>query len=192
MTTPAVSDYPARLTIDYPDRPLDRLSSFFRFFWVIPIAIVVGFLGGVLFPAVLVMLLFRHKYPRWWYDFNLEYTRLSLRVSAYATLMSDVYPSTDEDQYVHFELEYPEAENDLNRWLPLVKWFLAIPHYVVLFFLAIGAFFAIVIVWFAILFTGRYPRSLFDFVEGVTRWSVRVEAYAFLLTTDEYPPFRLT
>lgn len=192
MTAPTVSDYPASLTIDYPERPLDRLSSFFRIIWVVPIGIILGFLGGILYPAVLLMLLFRQKYPRWWYDFNLEYTRFSLRVSAYFSLMSDAYPSTEEEQYVHFDMDYPDAANDLNRWLPLVKWFLAIPHYVVLFFLAIGAFFALVIVWFAILFTGRYPRSLFDFVEGVMRWSVRVEAYAFLLTTDEYPPFRLS
>ena len=81
---------------------------------------------------------------------------------------------------------------DLNRWLPLAKWFLAIPHYIVLAFLGIAAAVCIVIAWFAILFTGRYPRGLFDFVLGVGRWSVRVSAYAFLLTTDRYPPFSLS
>lgn len=191
MTTSPVTDYPARLAIDYPDRDLDRLSSFFRLIWAIPISIVVAALNGILFPAVLLMLVFRQKYPRWWYDFNLELTRFSTRVGAYYALMSDVYPSTDEEQYVHLDLEYPDAERDLNRWLPLVKWFLVIPHLLVLVFLTIGAVFAVIFAWFAILFTGRYPRGLFDFAEGVMRWWLRVEAYAYLLTTDEYPPFQL-
>ena len=192
MTTAALSDYPARLTIDYPDRQLDRLSSAFRLIWAIPIAVVLGALNGILFPAVLLMVLFRRKYPRWWFDFNLELTRFSTRVSTYVALMSDVYPSTDEEQYVHLELDYPDAERDLNRWLPLVKWFLAIPHVVILVFLTIGALFAVLVAWFAVLFTGRLPRPLFDYLEGVTRWWLRVEAYAFLLTTDQYPPFRMT
>ena len=105
--------------------------------------------------------------------------------------MDDRYPSTDEHQSVHLAYGYPNAAVDLNRWLPLVKWFLAIPHYVVLFFLEIGAFFAVVFAWFAILFTGRYPRALFDYVEGVIRWHNRVTAYAFVLVTDAYPPFQL-
>ncbi|MDH3607476.1 MAG: DUF4389 domain-containing protein [Acidimicrobiia bacterium] len=192
MTTSAPSDYPATLSIDYPDRDLDRLSSFFRLIWAIPVWIVLATLNGILFPAVLLMIVFRQKYPRWWYDFNLELSRFTLRVEAYQALMSDAYPSTDEEQYVHLELEYPDAQRDLNRWLPLVKWFLAIPHVVVLFFLTIGAVFAVIFAWFAILFTGRYPRGLFDFVEGVMRWWMRVSAYAFLLTTDRYPPFQLT
>jgi len=192
MTTSAPSDYPATLSIDYPDRDLDRLSSFFRLIWAIPVWIVLATLNGILFPAVLLMIVFRQKYPRWWYDFNLELSRFTLRVEAYQALMSDAYPSTDEEQYVHLELEYPDAQRDLNRWLPLVKWFLAIPHVVVLFFLTIGAVFAVIFAWFAILLTGRYPRGLFDFVEGVMRWWMRVSAYAFLLTTDRYPPFQLT
>ncbi|MFP5299360.1 MAG: DUF4389 domain-containing protein [Actinomycetota bacterium] len=147
--------------------------------------------GGLLFFGPLLMILFRQKYPRWWFDFNLQLTRFSTRVCAYLALMSDRYPSTDHEQSVHLDLDYPDVERDLNRWLPLVKWFLAIPHYIALFFLTIGAFLAVVLAWFAILFTGRYPRSLFDFVEGVMRWWLRVEAYAMLLTTDSYPPFRL-
>ncbi len=91
---------------------------------------------------------------------------------------------------MHVDVAYPDATR-LNRWLPLVKWLLAIPHYIVLGFLGVAAFFVILIAWFAILFTGRYPRSMFDFVVGVLRWGLRVSAYAFLLTTDEYPPFRL-
>lgn len=192
MTTAAATNYPTRLTIDYPDRDLSRMSTFFRPILAIPIGIVLALLNGILFPAVLVMLVFRRKYPRWWYDFNLEITRFSTRVGAYAALMSDVYPSTDEEQYVHLDLEYPEAERDLNQWLPLVKWFLAIPHFIVLTFLTIGAFFAVIVAWFAIVFTGRYPSGIFGYVEGVFRWWLRVQAYALLLTTDEYPPFALT
>jgi hypothetical protein len=147
--------------------------------------------GGVLVVPVLLMVMFRQKYPRWWFDFNLQLTRFSTRVMSYLALMSDRYPSTDEEQSVHLDLDYPNVKQDLNRWLPLVKWFLAIPHYVVLLFLGVAAFFAVIFAWFAILFTGRYPRGIFEFVEGVFRWSLRVEAYAFLLVTDRYPPFRL-
>ena len=137
------------------------------------------------------MILFREKYPRWWFNWNLELARFTARVSVYWSLMEDTYPSTDEEQYVRLDIDYPDAKTDLSRGLPLVKWLLAIPHYIVLFFLYIGAFFAIVIAWFAILFTGRFPRGLFEFVEGVIRWHSRVAGYAFLLITDRYPPFRL-
>ena len=202
--------YPARLSVDYPDRDLNRLTTFFRLFAAIPILIVlsavsggiwqwgydngktaVAAAGGLLFLGPLLMILFRQKYPRWWFDFNLQLTRFSTRVSSYLALLSDRYPSTDEEQSVHLDLEYPNVKEDLNRWMPLVKWLLAIPHYIVLFFLTIASVFAVIVAWFVILFTGRYPRSLFSFVEGVMRWWLRVEAYAMLLTTDRYPPFRL-
>ena len=203
--------YALSFDVEYPDRPLNRLSSAFRIFTVIPIAIVLATLGtvsfsssagddyagfaatggGLLFLPPLLMILFREKYPRWWFDWNRELLRFTNRVYAYGLLMNDQYPSTDEEQYVRLELAYPDAENGLNRWLPLVKWFLAIPHYVVLFFLYIGAVLAVIAAWFAILFTGRYPRALFDYEVGVMRWGNRVAAYAFLLVTDEYPPFRL-
>lgn len=202
--------YPLTYSVDYPERELSRLSSFFRIFTVIPIAIVLGTVeganysvssgntttqfataGGILVAGPLLMILFRKKYPRWWFDWNRELMRFIARVHAYFVLMSDTYPSTDEQQYVHLEIEYPNVEADLGRGMPLVKWFLAIPHYIVLFFLVIAAFFCVVIAWFAILFTGRYPRSLFDFVMGVQRWGLRVAAYAFLLVTDKYPPFSL-
>ena len=137
------------------------------------------------------MILFRQKYPRWWYDWNLELMRFSNRVGVYLALMDDRYPSTDERQAVSLDFPYPDAKNGLNRWLPLVKWLLAIPHYIVLFFLFVGALGAVIVAWFAILFTGRYPRGLFDYVEGVGRWAVRVFAYSIVLVTDEYPPFRL-
>jgi hypothetical protein len=207
-----LTTYPVSLTVDYPDRPLNRLTTFFRVFIAIPILAVLGAvtggswesrsghststvafgLGGLLFFAPLLMIVFRQKYPRWWFDWNLELQRFGNRVAAYLALMDDRYPSTDEEQSVHLEYAYPDAAADLNRWLPLVKWLLALPHYIVLFFLEIGAFIAVVIAWFAILFTGRYPRGLFDFVEGVIRWHNRVLAYTFVLVTDEYPPFRLT
>ena len=202
---------PIRFSIDYPDRHLNRLTTFLRLFAAIPILIVLGSVagwtwqwsyengktaaaaaGGLLFFGPLLMILFRQKYPRWWFDFNLQLTRFSTRVSSYLALMSDRYPSTDEEQSVHLDLDYPDVKQDLNRWLPLVKWILAIPHYIVLFFLGIAAVFAVIFAWFAILFTGRYPRGIFDFVEGVLRWGLRVQAYALLLATDRYPPFRLT
>lgn len=197
--TTSTADYAARLTIDYPDRDLDRLSTALRIFYIIPIAIVLGLLtnaetwwAGVIFLPLVVMILFRQKYPGWWFDFNLELTRFSTRIAAYLALMSDTYPSTTEEQYVHLELDRPDVERDLNRWLPLVKWILAIPHFIVLAFLSLGAFFAAIAAWFAILFTGRYPQPIFEFIEGVMRWWLRVEAYAFLLITDQYPPFRLS
>jgi len=203
------AEYPARLEIDYPER-LDRLTTFFRLIWLIPIGILAAAVSGggtaylpddmqvilvsggglVMFPSLL-MIVFRQKYPKWWFDWNLELSRFSTRVGAYATLLTDQYPSTDEAQSVHLELEYPDVKAELNRWLPLVKWLLLIPHYLVLVVLGILSFFAIVIAWFAILFTGRYPRGLFDFVVGVTRWGLRVQAYGFLLITDQYPPFGL-
>jgi len=205
-----VSSYPVQFDVDVPARPLNRLTTAFRIIVAIPILIVLGTLsgetlhannqtttytlasgGGVLFLPLVLMILFRQKYPRWWFDWNLNILRLSARVTAYLALLDDHYPSTDEEQAVHLNFAYPDA-SQLNRWLPLVKWLLAIPHYVVLFFLAIGAVVAVIVAWFAILFTGTYPRGLFDFVVGVLRWSNRVTGYAFVLVTDQYPPFSLT
>jgi hypothetical protein len=204
--------YPVQFAVDYPDRPLNRLTTFFRVFVAVPILILLGTVtggtwqwssngnaravvvgaGGLLFLGPLLMILFRRKYPRWWFDWNLELQRFSNRVSAYLALMDDRYPSTDDHQSVHLDYPYPDVAVELNRWLPLVKWLLAIPHYVVLFFLEIAALFATIGAWFAILFTGRYPRGIFHFVEGVIRWHNRVIAYAVLLVTDQYPPFRLS
>jgi len=210
--------YPARLSIDYPEK-LDRVTTFFRLIWVVPILVILtlltatagetvtvisesgevvskitttglGITGG-LFVATMLMIVFRQRYPRWWFDFALALNRFSNRVGAYMGLLTDRYPSTEEEQSVHLDLEYPNVERDLSRWLPLVKWLLAIPHYIVLAVLVMGAIFAILIAWFAILFTGRYPRALFDYVVGVGRWALRVQAYATLLITDRYPPFSL-
>ena len=198
----AETQYPLQFSVDYPDRPLNRLSSFFRLITVIPIMIVLGFVAGGaghmeigfatgLFLPPLVMILFRRKYPRWWFEWNLALLRFSNRTGAYLLLLRDEYPSTDEEQAVHLEVAYPDVENDLNRWLPLVKWLLAIPHCIVLFFLGVALIVVWIIAWFAILFTGRYPRGLFEFAVGVVRWNNRVWAYAFMLVTDRYPPFSL-
>ena len=207
-----MNEYPVTFAVDYPDRELNRLTSFFRILTFIPIAIVLSAITGynssyegvdgttvtivvsgvgLLFLPVLLMILFREKYPRWWFDWNLQLQRFGNRIGVYALLMEDRYPSTDEEQAVHLDYPYPDVASDLGRGMPLVKWLLAIPHYVVLFFLYIGAFFAVIAAWFAILFSGRYPRGIFDFVEGVMRWHNRVIGYAFVLITDEYPPFSL-
>jgi hypothetical protein len=202
--------YLVQYSVDYPDSPLDRVTSFFRIFVAIPILIVLGSVaggtwqwsyddgtavaagaGGLLFFGPLLMIVFRQKYPRWWFDWNRELHRFGNRVVVYLALMTDRYPATDDHQTVHLDYPYPDVPRELNRWLPLVKWFLAIPHYVVLFFLDVAAVVVVIIVWFAVLFTGRYPRAMFDFVEGVIRWHNRVLAYAVVLATDQYPPFRL-
>lgn len=210
--------YAARLGVDRPEQ-LDRVTTLLRLVWAIPILVVIALLsatststatvvtdsgrtvsevsrtsGGILaglFGATLLMIVFRQRYPRWWFDFARELVRFQARVGAYLALLTDRYPSTVDEQSVHLEVDYPDAEQDLNRWLPLAKWLLAIPHYLVLAVLAVGAVVAMVVAWFAILFTGRYPRALFDYVVGVGRWWLRVVAYAFLLVTDQYPPFTL-
>lgn len=198
--------YPLRFDVDYPER-LNRLTTVFRIFWIIPILVVLAVItrgewtsggqtvsiggGGLLFLGPLLMILFRRKYPRWWFAWNLELLRFSNRIGASLTLLTDAYPSTDDQQSVRLDIDYPDAEAELNRWLPLVKWLLAIPHYIVLTLLSVAAFFVVVFAWFAILFTGKYPKGLFDFVVGTIRWGNRVLAYAFLLVTDRYPPFSL-
>jgi Domain of unknown function (DUF4389) len=204
--------YPVQFSVDYPDRPLNRLTSAFRIFVAIPILILLGAVnggafsvytgqgvryvawgaGGLLFIGPLLMILFRRKYPRWWFDWNLELQRFVNRVLAYVLLMDDRYPATDQHQAIHLDYPYPATNGGLNRWLPLVKWFLAIPHFIVLAFLWIALLVVVFIAWIAIIFTGRYPRSMFDFIEGVIRWGARVVAYAFALVTDKYPPFSLS
>lgn len=213
------SAYPMSLSIDYPDRELNRLTTFFRLLAVIPIVwfavilvnqiilvLVAGvtlawdaaewrneyLLAGFIALPTVLMLLFRQKYPRWWFDWNLAQTKLFTRIWAYITLLRDEFPSIDEEQAVHIDIPYPNAKEDLNRWLPMVKWILAIPHWIVLLCLGVGVVVVVVIAWFAILFTGRYPKSLFDFVVGVSRWFLRVGVYAIVLTTDRYPPFRFS
>jgi hypothetical protein len=211
-------EYAARLQIDYPEK-LDKLTTFFRIIWIIPIAIILALVsqtgqtvtntmnqageivrttrqtaGGLatgLVAATALMIIFRQRYPRWWFDFSRELTRFGARVGAYLFLLTDRYPSTVDEQSVHLEIDYPDVKSDLNRWIPIVKCLMAIPHYIILCFLFVAALFAAICAWFAILVTGHYPRSLFDFMVGVGRWSLRVHAYAFLLVTDRYPPFSL-
>ena len=214
QNTLAMEIYPARLTIDRPET-LDRVTTLLRVLWIIPIAIILALVSGDRSTAVTIsetgervrtggtsivfsiaaatalMLLFRQRYPRWWFDFQIALARFSYRVAAYALLLRDEYPSTEDEQAVHLELDYPDAKR-LSNWLPLVKWILAIPHYIVLAILLVGVVVAVVIAWIAILIGGRYPRSLFDYVVGVGRWFLRVQAYAIYLVTDRYPPFSLS
>ena len=194
--TTASPVYAVRLEIDYPDRPLNRITSAFRAFTALPIMVLVCLLGwgrssGLLTLPLGLMLVFRRRYPRWWYDWHLQLARFETRAIGYALLLDDQYPSSEDEQGVHLEMDFPDAEQDLNRWLPLVKWFLAIPHFVILVVFAIGVVGASIAAWFSILFTGRYPRGLFDYIVGVLRWQSRVTGYAFTLVTDRYPPFRL-
>ena len=203
--------YPVTMSVDYPDQKRDRLTVAFRMFTIIPILILLGLLmsngnstencqdggrtvaygiGLVAAPTVL-MILIRQKYPRWWFDWNVALTNFSTRVSAYGLLLRDEYPSTDEEQSVHLTIPYPDVQKDLNRWLPVVKVLLALPHWIVLAFLWIAVVAATIVAWFIVLFTGVYPRGLFDFVVGVMRWSLRVFGYAVLMVTDVYPPFSL-
>jgi len=205
-----VSNYPVQFDVDFPARPLSRLATAFRVIFAIPIvvlltalrgetfgdgdhgttnAIVIG--GAAVFVPLVLMLVVRRKYPRWWFDWNLNLMRFANRVTAYLALLDDRYPSTDDEQAVHLDFAYPDAKQ-LNRWLPLIKWFLAIPHYVVLLFLGLGAIVAVIAAWFAIVVTGTYPQVLFKYVVGVLRWSNRVQGYAYTLVTDQYPPFRLS
>jgi hypothetical protein len=219
-TNEKTTGYAARLEVDYQEQ-MDRITTFLRLIWIIPIAIILGFVSGAgetvtntvflneagevikttrdtaggllsgLSAATALMIIFRQRYPRWWFDFSREVTRFTGRVTAYAALLTDQYPSTVDEQSVHLEIDYPDVKNDLNQWLPAIKWFLVIPHYIVLAFLSVGAVFAVIFAWFAIMFTGQYPKGLFDYVVGVGRWSLRVAAYAVLMVTDEYPPFSL-
>jgi hypothetical protein len=207
MATALFTSYPASLDIEYPDRELNRLTSFFRPLMALPVMILLGLLcgttiragdsdywlgtGGILSGATALMLLFRRKYPVWWFDWNVELTRFSTRVMAFLALLTDEYPSVEYEQAVHIDISYPDAATELNRWLPLVKWLPAIPHWIVLGVLSLAATICVILAWFAILVTGSYPRPLFDFVVGVFRWWLRVSAYALLLTTDQYPPFSL-
>lgn len=201
-----MSNYPTELKIDYPNKKLNRLTTFFRIFLALPILFVLSSVsgstvmgeggeaialgaGGSLFLGPLLMIVFRQKYPRWWFDWNTELLRFTTRVFTYLALMTDQYPSTDQTQNVKLNIKYPDVKKELNQYLPLVKWFLAIPHYILLIFIDLFAVIVVLIAWFSILFTGNYPKSLFNFIEGVMRWNIRVTSYAFLLTTDKYPPF---
>ncbi len=199
-------NYPVNLEIDYPES-LSRWKTFFRPFLALPVLILLSIVAGIsdyenyddkvkyvstfglLYIATGLMILFRQKYPRWWFDWNYNLTKFGIRVMAYCALLTDKYPSTDEDQSVHVEMPYPDAKSELNRWLPLIKWFLVLPHYFILSILILTGFFVTLFVWFVILFTGKYPRGIFNFITGIMRWALRADSYAILLITDKYPPF---
>ena len=188
-----MKDYPVKLKINYL-KSSNRLTALFRFILVIPIVFILGLISTyaeALSFAIAMMLLFQEKYPKFWFEWNIGITKFAYRIAAYFFLMQDDYPSTDQAQSVQITVPYPEVKNDLKRWMPLVKWILVIPHIIVLVFLFIGVIFSTIFALLAILLTGKYPQEIFNFVEGFLRWTLRVSAYALLLTTDEYPPFRL-
>ena len=181
--------YPLQYSVDYPEGPRNRLTVLVRLILAIPIIIISIFLAWQVVVPTFFMILFRNKYPRWWFDWNLEVLRFISRVNSYVLLLRDEYPATDDEQAIHLDIAYPD-EGELNRFMPLVKWILAIPHYIVLYILSLIVLVVSFIAWLAILITGSYPRGMFDFTVGVMRWSNRVTAYAYVLTTDRYPPFR--
>ena len=188
-----MQNYPVKLEIDYPESS-NRLTALFRLILVIPIVIILALISTyaeALSLAIAMMILFKEKYPRWWFEWHIGITKFAYRVAVYIFLMRDEYPSTDSDQSVHITIPYPDVKNELKRWMPLVKWFLVLPHIIALIFIFIGVLICTVFSLIAILITGRYPKGIFYFVEGFFRWTLRVSAFALLLTTDEYPPFRL-
>ncbi len=190
----SMQEYPVNLKIDYPESS-DRLTALFRLILVIPIVIILGLISSyaeALSFAIAMMILFKEKYPKWWFDWNIGITKFAYRIAAYVFLMRDEYPATDNDQSVHLTVPYPDVKQDLKRWMPLVKWILVIPHIIVLIIIFIGVVLGIIFALFAILFTGKYPKGIFNFIEGFLRWTLRVSAFALLLTTDQYPPFRLS
>ena len=206
----AATLYPVAFDVEYPADKRNRVTIFFRGILAIPVLLLLEMfvnsssaysgdsstqayvtIGGFLFLPTLLLLLFRHRYPRWWFDFNVNLLAFTMRVMIYVYLLRDEYPSTEDRQALDLMIVYPDAKQDLSRGMPLVKWFLAIPHYFIIFFLGIAVLAVTLIAWFAILFTGRYPRGLFEFTVGTLRWTTRVSAYAVLLTTDRYPPFSL-
>src|SRR4051812_42822811 len=169
-TAALASDDAVTFSVDYPDRELDRLSSALRLIWAIPIVLLLGAVsggsaaaGGLLVLAPMAMLVVRGRYPGWWFGWNVELLRFGNRVAAYLALMDDRYPSTEDEQAVRLSIADPGRAPQLHRGLPLVKWLLALPHYVVLAVLWVGVVVAVIAAWFAILFTGRYPRGLFSY-----------------------------
>ncbi len=178
--------------MEYPEE-LSRWLIFVKWLLAFPHFIILYLLGiasSVVGFIAFFAILFTKRYPQGLFDFVVNVNRWGANVGAYSGLFRDEYPpfSWEPGQYaVTYEVDYPQ---ELNRWLPLIKWLLAIPHYIVLLFLFIAVYFVYIIAFFAILFTKRFPRGLFDFIVGVNRWNYRVGAYTALLR-DEYPPFSL-
>ena len=192
--------YPAQVEL-HADGHITRWRPLIQWLLAVPqlmVAEVLSSLRGVLTLISLFTVLFTKEIPRPLFDVIAMTYRYEWRAMSYALFLHEDYPPFDfrpasaddgAERHTTLSLAYP---GQLNRWAPLYKWFLAIPHYVILAVLSIGALFAVVAAWFSILFTGRYPRTLFNYVVGVMRWSNRVSAYAFVLATDKYPPFRLS
>jgi Domain of unknown function (DUF4389) len=190
----AAADYPVRFDVEYPEG-LSRWKIFVKWLFAIPHFIIVYLLqgvAGILIVIAFFAILFTEKWPRGLFDFMLQIERWTMNTAVYAlTLQRDEYPpfSGEAGEYpVRFEVDYDE---NLSRWLIFVKWLLILPHLIVLVFLGIAAYIVVFIAFFAILFTGRYPRGMFDFVTGVLRWALRVQAYGHWLMTDRYPPFSM-
>ena len=191
MTSGAMDDYPVTFDVAYPESP-NRWLILIRWLLAIPHYIVLSLLSilaGVVWVISFFTILFARTYPDSLYSFMVGVHRWNANLGAYI-LFHDRYPpfSMGESDYegVTFAVERP----DFNRWLVLIKWLLMIPHAIVLYFLSIIAMVAAIALVLAVLFTGRYPRGLFDFLVGVGRWNARVNAYATFVV-DRYPPFSL-
>jgi hypothetical protein len=188
--SPAASGYPIRYDVAYPEH-LSRWLIFVKWLLALPHYIIVYFLALawelVTFIAFFAIL-FTRKYPEGLFKFSVGVQRWSVNVNAYVGLRRDEYPpfSMDAGKYpVTYEVDYP---GEMSRWLIFVKWLLIIPNVIVLLLFAIVALVLSIVAFFAILFTGKFPRSLFDFIVGVSRWSERASGYASFFT-DKYPPF---
>jgi hypothetical protein len=195
MAAPAMppSGYPVRFDVAYPDK-LSRLLIFVKWLLAIPHLLILYALGAVAGICIFIAffaILFTKKYPKGLFDFVVNIYRWQNNVSAYVLLLRDEYPpfTWEPGQYpVTFEVDYPDS---LGRFAPLYKWLLAIPNLFVLYIVLIVAYFLVFIGWFAILFTGKLPRGIHDFVVGALRWNNRLNAYGFALLTDQYPPFSM-
>jgi hypothetical protein len=187
---PAESAHPVTFDIAYPER-LNRWLILVKWLLAIPHLIIANLLDNVaqlLAFVAFFTILFTGKWPEGMFKFTVGCLRWQYNVYAYVLLLRDEYPpfSFDPGQYaVAFDVAYPEK---LNRWLVFVKWLLIIPNLIVFLLVALAWAITLIVAWFAILFTGRYPRGLFDFAVGVMRWSARLNAYVYLMT-DKYPPF---
>jgi uncharacterized protein DUF4389 len=192
VATGDAPDYPLRLDVEYPEQ-LNRWLVLVKWLLAIPHILIVYALvnvASIIHLIAFFAILFTTKYPQSLFDFVVNIYRWQANLYAYLGLMRDEYPpfSWEPGQYpVTFEVDYPP---ELNRWLPLVKWLLAVPHYIALLFLGLAALVVWVIAFFAILFTATYPRGMFHFIVGVMRWGNRVNAYVYFMR-DEYPPFSL-
>jgi len=187
--------YPVTVDIA-PPAPQSRLTVLFRIVMVIPHQIVLNFLqiaGEVITLIAWFAILFTGKYPAGMFGFVVGYLRWSTRVGAYSALLTGVYPPFALDEAAAYPIRIsvqPQLEGR-NRLTVFFRLLMVIPHVIVLALVSIVAALALIAGWFVALFTGIVPEGIHNFVAGVSRWSVRVNAYALLLT-DEYPPFSMS